>query len=56
MCNHNFKVVSGKDKCNSERYCTKCGKIEIYSGIIHEWINMGFLKDLDETKENSVLA
>ena len=49
ICQHDFKILLGKDHTNSERYCVLCGKIEIYSGITKSWIHMGFLKDLDES-------
>lgn len=47
---HNHKYFSGKDatvfvKGPLERYCTICGMIELYSGLIKQWIRVGNIND-----------
>jgi hypothetical protein len=47
---HDYKYFSGRDAtpttCMSlERYCTECGSIELYSGILQDWVHVGNMND-----------
>lgn len=51
-CEHDFKYYNGNDYNERlsvgplERYCSACGRIEIYSGLAREWVEVGNINEL----------